>query len=60
MKYGYREPSNDKLVVIASCIRTQPASPAIGEAEYRRMKEKTRVNEIKARAASVPLHQTLR
>jgi len=59
MKYGYVKPSSDKNVVIASCAKSQSGSPVTSEADYHKTVDETRVDEIKARVASVPLHLTL-
>jgi hypothetical protein len=59
MQYGYVKPSSGKLVAIAICAKSQSGSPVTREAEYQKTKDETRVDEIKARAASVPLRLTL-
>jgi len=58
MKHGYMKTSSDVYVVISSCSKSQSGSPA-HEAEYHKIKDETRIDEIEARAAIVRSHLTM-
>jgi hypothetical protein len=57
MKLGYKRPSNDIFVVVGSRGKIQSGSPLTSEVEYQKMKDETRIDEIKASllVALVPL-----
>jgi hypothetical protein len=59
MGAGIEKPSSRIRVVIASCVESQSGSPVTRELKHNKTKDETRVDELKARATSVPLHPTL-
>ena len=59
MKYRYMHSKNQKYGLFVPHLEEYSSSPMMSDAGYRQMKDKIRVDEIKAKAAPVPLHLTL-
>jgi hypothetical protein len=59
MKYGYVHHKEGKYALHIPRAEEYLSSPAVSEADHRRMKEKLCIDEIRARVSSVPLHLTL-
>ena len=59
MKYGYVRHEEGKYALPVPSVMEYSSSPAASEADYRQMKEKICIDEIRARVYSVPLNLTL-
>lgn len=58
MKHGYMQHLDRKYGLSVPQVKISSSSPSTAESAVCRLTEERRVDEIKARAASVPLHVT--
>jgi hypothetical protein len=58
MKYGYVQQKKGKCDLFVPIAKSLSSSPKVSGTGYRQVKDENSVDQIKAKAASVPLHLT--